>query len=422
MTAHVIVGGGLAGGAVAALLAQAGARPLVLERESEPRDKICGEFLSTEAQAHLSAIGLDVTRLGGAPIGGVRLIAGRRRVEARLPFAALGLTRRRLDEALLSHAARLGAGVERGVSVRDVSPGQLETSQGSLRAPTLLLASGKHDVRGARRDTAGAILGMIGFKSYFRLSERMRAALEGFVEVVFFDGGYAGLQLVEGGVANLCLLVRHGRFEAAGRNWPALLEDLRREPHLARRLGDAVELSARPLTISDVPYGFVHHGANDPAGLFRLGDQAAVIPSFCGDGMSIALHSARLAARAVLEGAGAASYHARLRADVSGQIKLATWLQRRIEAWPGRHAVVFALSLVPGALGRLASWTRVSEPALRRAGVAPPAYLGGAAKFSRPDRASGAPMTPTARGSIGRQQESKKTGASRVNHPSASVH
>jgi flavin-dependent dehydrogenase len=382
MNDHVIVGGGLAGGAVAAILAQAGLRPMVLERESEPRDKICGEFLSTEAQAHLGAIGLDVTRLGGAPIGGVRLVAGRRCIEARLPFAALGLTRQRLDEALLEHAERLGAGVERGVSVRGVSPGQLETSRGSLQAPTILLASGKHDVRGARRETSGAILGMIGFKSYFRLSEAMRAALEGFVEVVFFDGGYAGLQLVEGGAANLCLLVRHGRFEAAGRNWPALLEDLRREPHLARRLADAVELSSRPLTISDVPYGFVHRGADGPAGLFRLGDQAAVIPSFSGDGMSIALHSARLAACAVLAGAGAASYHARLRADVAGQIRLATSLQRRLEGWPGRHAVVFALSLIPGGLGRLASWTRVSEPALRRAGVAGPFHFGDARRSS----------------------------------------
>jgi flavin-dependent dehydrogenase len=382
MKAHVIVGGGLAGGAAAAILAQAGGRPMVLERESEPRDKICGEFLSAEAQAHLSAIGLDVTRLGGAPIGGVRLVAARRCVEARLPFTALGLTRRRLDEALLGHAERLGASVERGVAVRVVSPGQLETSRGSLQAPTILLASGKHDVRGARRETSGAILGMIGFKSYFRLSEAMRAALEGFVEVVLFDGGYAGLQLVEGGAANLCLLVRRGRFEAAGRNWPALLEDLRREPHLARRLGDAVELSSRPLTISDVPYGFVHRGVNEPVGLFRLGDQAAVIPSFCGDGMSIALHSARLAARAVLAGAGAASYHARLRADVSGQIKLATWLQRRVEGWPGRHAAAFALSLIPGALGRLASWTRVPEPALRRAGVGPPVGFGDASRRS----------------------------------------
>ena len=377
MTEVVIVGGGLAGGAAAAILAQADARPLLLERETEPRDKICGEFLSIEAQAHLGAIGLDVGRLGGAPISGVRLIAGRRSVESPLPFVALGLTRRRLDEALLIHAERLGAKVERGVAVRGVRPGELHIARGSLAAPTILLASGKHDVRGARRDSVSTLQGMIGFKSYFRLSRPMRAALEGFVEIILFDGGYAGLQLVEGGVGNLCLLVGRGRFEAAGRTWPALLADLAREPHLAMRLADAEELSARPLTISDVPYGFVHRSDGEPAGLFRLGDQAAVIPSFSGDGMSIALHSAKLAAQAVLRGRDAPSYHARLRADVGRQVALATWFQRRVETWPGRHVAVFGLSLMPGILGHLAAWTRVSELALGRAGVTQPTSLKG---------------------------------------------
>ena len=212
---------------------------MLLERESEPRDKICGEFLSTEAQAYLSLVGLDVSRLGGAPINRVRLIAGRRCVESSLPFTALGLTRRRLDEALLVHAERLGAKVERGVAVRSVQPGQLDTSRGSLAAATILLASGKHDVRGARRDNASTLQGMIGFKSYFRLSRPMCDALAGFVEVVLFDGGYAGLQLVEGGVANLCLLVGRARFDAAGRTWPGLLAELAREPHLGMRLAEA---------------------------------------------------------------------------------------------------------------------------------------------------------------------------------------
>ena len=365
MTDVVIVGGGLAGGSAAAILARAGVRPLLLEREREPRDKICGEFLSAEAQAYLTAIGLDLGRLGGARIGAVRLISGRRSVVSPLPFTALGLTRRRLDEAVLGHAERSGACVERSVAVRSIAPGRLETSVGELEASTILLASGKHDVRGARRDVSGADQGMIGFKSYFRLSETMRAALQGFVEIVVFDGGYAGLQLVEDGVANLCLLVRRERFDAAGRTWPLLLDRLLAEPHLQARLGDAVELSARPLTISDVPFGFVHRSGGGWPSLFRLGDQAAVIASFSGDGMSIALHSASLAARAVLEGADAGAYHARLHADIARPVGLARWLQRRLEAWPGPQPALFALGLFPRALARLAAWTRVPEPALR---------------------------------------------------------
>ncbi len=369
MSEIVIAGGGLAGGASAAILARAGRRIVVLEREKEPRDKICGEFLSTEAQAHLAALGLDLSRLGGVPITGVRLIAGARQAEARLPFTALGLTRRRLDEALLAHAEQLGAKVERGVSVRTLTPAGLETSGGPVVARQVLLASGKHDIRGARRDPAGALTGMIGFKSYFRLDPARLAALDGFVEVVLFEGGYAGLQRVEGGLANLCLVIHQPNFDAVGKSWPALLAHLRREPHLAARLEGAEELSPKPLTISDIPYGFTHRATDEPADLFRLGDQAAVIPSFSGDGMSIALHSARLAAQAVLEGADAPAYHARLRDDVGRQIRLATWLQRRAEGWPGRHAAVWGLGLIPGGLDRLASWTRVPPRALRRAGL-----------------------------------------------------
>jgi len=364
----VIVGGGLAGAAAGALLARAGIRPVVLERESQPKDKICGEFLSVEAQAHLAAAGLDLEPLGGARIGGVRLAAGRRLVESPLPFPALGLTRRRLDEALLAHAAGEGASVERGVMVHSLGQGRLETSRGPVSAPTILLASGKHEVRGAKRAAEGTLKGMVGFKSYFRLSGAQRAALGGFVEVILFQGGYAGLQLVEGGVANLCLLARRSRFDAAGRTWPGLLRAVLDEPHLARRLADAEELSPRPLTISDVPYGFLH-AAPDPPGLYRLGDQAAVIPSFSGDGMSIALHSARLAAQAVLGGAHARDYHARLRRDIAGPLRLATWLQRRAEGWPGRHAALAGLKVFPGTIARLAAWTRVPTPALTRAGL-----------------------------------------------------
>lgn len=365
----VIVGGGLAGGAAAALLAARGQRPLVLEREREPRHKICGEFLSTEAQAHLAALGLDVGRLGGARIRAVRMVSGERAVDRPLPFAALGLTRRRLDEALLAHAEGLGAEVRRGVSVRGVGDGALETSEGALPAPVLLLASGKHDVRGARREPGRETLrGMVGFKSHWRLAPSQRAALADFVEVVLFDGGYAGLQPVEGGLANLCLVIRQPAFEALGQTWPALLERLRGEPHLARRLENAEPVTARPLTVADIPYGYVHRGGGAD-GVYRLGDQAAVIPSFSGDGMAIALHSARLAARALLEGAPAHAYHRRLAGDVARQIRLAVWLQRRAEGWPGRHAAVAGLSLIPSALPRLAAWTRVPDAALRRAGL-----------------------------------------------------
>ena len=362
----VVVGGGLAGAAVATLLAQAGHAPRLLERTTEPHDKICGEFLSSEAQLHLAALGFDVARLGGAPIDRVRLVHGARTVEARLPFVALGLTRRRLDEALLAHAAHAGATIERGVTVRALAPGMVDTTAGRIDGATVLLASGKHDVRGAKR--AAALDGLIGFKQYFRVDARVRAALRGAIEVVLFDGGYAGLQLVEDGSVNLCLLVDRATFDAAGATWDGLVAALLAVPGIARRIGAAEALRARPLTIAGVPYGYV--AGVDPAGHFRLGDQAAVIPSFSGDGMSIALHSARVAARVIAAGGGSAAYQHRLRRDVRAQVARATWLQRAAQHPSGRAALLAGLGLAPAVLRLIAAMTRVPTPALRRAGLA----------------------------------------------------
>ena len=67
-----------------------------------------------------------------------------------------------------------------------------------------------------RRPTRGTVSGLIGFKSYFRLSGDQDAQLQGHIEVLMFAGGYAGLQHVEGGMANLCLLVTAGKAVQAG--------------------------------------------------------------------------------------------------------------------------------------------------------------------------------------------------------------
>jgi len=366
----IIVGGGLAGGGAATLLAQAGLRPRVFERMPEAHDKVCGEFLSTEAQAHLAALGLDLARLGGVPIHRVRLIAGRRRSEAPLPFTALGLTRRRLDAAVLEHAASCGAQVEYGVTVRSIDNDVVATDAGEVRANTILLATGKHDLRGAKRDSAGIATDLIGFKQYFRVTDTNRAALEGMIEVILFEGGYAGLQLVEGGIANFCLLVANERFAAVGRSWDKLFAELLREPHVAERLGDADAVLPKPLTVSGIPFGFLHAPGDGPANLYRLGDQASVIPSFSGDGMSIALHSGRLAAQAITDDADAHSYHRRLHRDVRRQVRLAHRLQRAGFTGIGQRAILTVMGIWPRALTGVAAATRVPVPALRRAGLA----------------------------------------------------
>jgi flavin-dependent dehydrogenase len=360
MSEAVVVGGGLAGGAVATLLARAGRGVTLLEREREPVDKVCGEFLSGEAQRTLASLGVDLDYLGASRIATLRLSSGGRTIEAPLPFVARGVTRRRLDAALLQAAAAAGARLEQGVMVRSTASDRLDTSAGEIAPATLLLASGKHEVRGAARETASCETGYVGFKTHWRLPPCARTVLAGSIDVVLFDGGYAGLQLVEDGLANLCLLVTRERLDRCGGNWAGLLRSLLGEPRLAALLGDAEQASPRALAISGVPYGFVHDDA-EAGGPFRLGDQAAVIPSFCGEGMAIALRSATIAAATIVAGGTSRDHHALLRREVEPRVRLAMAVQRLGQRPLPRILLWQALRLRPSLAGRIASLTRVPQ-------------------------------------------------------------
>ncbi len=153
-TDALIAGGGPAGAAVALQLARAGRRPLLVDRQRERGDPVCGGFMGGDAIASLAALGIDVQALGAHPIERSRIFAGRRVAEAPLPFQAAGLSRACLDEHLLTLAAAAGAGVERGVTIRQASPERLtlDLADGaSLKTDALFLATGKHELRGAAR-------------------------------------------------------------------------------------------------------------------------------------------------------------------------------------------------------------------------------------------------------------------------------
>ncbi len=77
-TAHLVIGGGLAGSMVAMRLAAAGREVTLLERERTAHHKVCGEFLSREAVQYLEQAGVDPLDLGAKAIRTVRLTARRR--------------------------------------------------------------------------------------------------------------------------------------------------------------------------------------------------------------------------------------------------------------------------------------------------------------------------------------------------------
>jgi len=355
----LIAGGGLAGAAVATLLAQQGCTVEIIEKSTAAHDTVCGEFLSREAVLYLDQLGIDLQALGAVPIRGVRLFASRLIAECALPFSAMSLTRRVLDEALLTRATAMGASVVRGQRVeslvREGSGWTAKLSDGSQRcADHAFLATGKQDVHGHAR-VRGLQNDLVAFKMYFRLTPEQMAELNGHVELILFPGGYAGLQPVENGVANLCLLVTSKKLRHCGGDWTRLLSEIQgASEHLAQRLQGAEALLEKPLALSAIPYGMLRAHAED--GLWRLGDQAAVIPSFSGDGMSIALHSAHLAATMYRSGRTADEFQQQMQREVRPGVAFATMLSRMIIACPAAAQIV---RLWPPLLRRIASQTRV---------------------------------------------------------------
>jgi len=359
----VIIGGGLAGSAAAIHLARAGHSPLLIERHSAPVHKVCGEFLSPGAVAELTALGVHFDHFGASRITRLRLVDGARIAEARLPFEARGLSRFRLDEALLQCASEAGAVLRRGVAARSLDGAVLSLDTGeTVRPATVFLATGKHELRGAKRDSGNAP--MIGFKMHYRPSPAAIAALRGRIDIMLFPGGYAGLQLVENDIANLCLVVERGSYAAAGGDWSGLIGMIAaRTPLLRGLLRDAEPMFTGPLAVANIPYGYRHRDrkAAAPPQLFRLGDQVAVIPSFCGDGMTIALHSARFAAETWLGSGSPAAYHPRFVGTLSRPFKAAALLSHLAANTSGRAMLLGASRLFPATLGMAARVTRLNR-------------------------------------------------------------
>jgi len=285
-----IIGGGPAGSSAAITAARRGARVVLLEARDFPRHKVCGEFVSAEALDVLAALLQDKPSakalFDGAPIiDRTRLLLGTRIIEAPVLPAALSLTRYDLDEHLWK-AAQV-AGVETRANCEVLAsegdgPFQLQTSSGLFSAQSLIVAAGRWSQFTSDR-TLPPGPKWIGLKAHFRERSPQRST-----DLYFFDHGYCGVQPVAESMVNACAMVRSDMATS-------LQEVFALHPQLAKRAADW-EAVTQPVSTAPLIYR-----APQPVreNVMFVGDAAAFIDPFAGDGISIALRSGQTAGECV---------------------------------------------------------------------------------------------------------------------------
>lgn len=294
----VVVGGGPAGSAAAIHLAAGGHRVLLLEKAVMPREKLCGEFLSTEVASMCRELGVleEMRRVGARRIRRLELTepaGGAHSTD--LAGTALSLSRRTFDHLLFERAGAAGAHARDGEAVRSIEGGlqdgfHIETSAGRVSAHVVLGAYGRRDAldRRLRRPSIEHRSPYVGFKA--RHAGRAR---EETIELHAFPGGYCGLVGDENGAVNVCWLSRVERLKEAGGTPDAMIEHvLFANPRLRGRL-EEMQRTSEFMAVGQLSFRRKDLFASD---VCMIGDAAGMIAPLCGDGIGMALRSAEVVA------------------------------------------------------------------------------------------------------------------------------
>ncbi len=337
----LIVGAGPAGASAAVLLARAGWSVAIVEKQTFPRRKVCGECIAASNLPLLEALGIlpgAFDALAAPALQRVAFMQGRHSVSAPLPAAthprhtwARALGRETLDTLLLDRARAAGARVLQPWSVLSVDglPGQMRAlaldiatgEKTELQARVVVLANGSWEpLRSARQTARRARSGsdLLAFKANFDNAD----LAAGLLPVLAFEGGYGGMVVADHQTTTIACCIRADRLAALRACMPGHSAGEVVETMLRRECA-AVDAALQPAQRLGPWLG---SGPIDPGirlraddSVLRIGNAAAEAHPIIGEGMSMAMQSAWLLCDRLLatSGEGGPQTDAQWHADVA---------------------------------------------------------------------------------------------------------
>ncbi|MDT0685702.1 NAD(P)/FAD-dependent oxidoreductase [Autumnicola psychrophila] len=295
-----IVGGGLAGLTAAIHLASNNLKVILFEKDVFPRHKVCGEYLSKEIIPYLNSLGVFLEYLAPVEINTLNYSTpSGKKIFSELKMGGIGLSRYALDNYLYEIAIKRGVEVIQE-TVIDISYSKdifkISTAEGTeLMADFVLAAFGKRSIidKKLNRNFIQKKSEWLAVKAHYRHKDYP----DNLVSLHNFRGGYCGLSKVENGSINVCYLATYKSFKE--HKSPEDYKDnvLSENPHLKSFFQDAKPAFEKDLTIAQVSFDEKSLIENH---ILMLGDAAGLIHPLCGNGMAIAIHSAKMASEAIL--------------------------------------------------------------------------------------------------------------------------
>ena len=359
----LIVGGGLAGLTAGIHLSQHGFEVLLIEKYAYPHHKVCGEYVSNEVLPYLNGLGVDPIKEGAKNISLFEISNTKGELlSTKLPLGGFGISRYHLDnilyQKLLETAAVEIATVSGVCFLNEIF--EVQTQHGNeYTADFVLGAYGKRsnlDIQW-KRDFVQKPSQWLGVKAHYDFNMP-----EDIVALHNFNGGYCGLSQTETGAVNACYLTTYAAFKKHKNIEVFQKEVLCENPHLKHFFNSANLLFDAPLTISQVSFSKKETVMNH---VIMLGDTAGLIHPLCGNGMAMAIHSAKLFSEIFItlkktgqsRQAIEARYSSNWQASFSRRLQTGMLIQKMLLK-PMATQVGFSIAkVIPGILPRLIKQT-----------------------------------------------------------------